>query len=250
LGTKFSPITEIILVFFGIAFLVSLYWEPSKLIKYFLKKKYLNKFNKKSKLQNEPIDYYAERINLDSSDYKSLVDRGIAYYNNNQYDEAIKDLSLALSINPNSKEALYCRADSYYDKKSFNESIMDYTRLIELDVPNVAEIHASRGNAYLELKQYDLALNDYNKAIELEPYYSLFKFYRAYLFQTTNKFPEAIVDYDSVIELDPNDYVALTNRGEVYYEVGNIVRARLDFMKAKGMGYQDAIDNLKKFNLE
>ncbi|MEZ5147953.1 MAG: tetratricopeptide repeat protein [Bacteroidales bacterium] len=100
---------------------------------------------------------------------------------------------------------------------------------------NLAEIYFNRGDNFMMLNNFELALEDFNKAIELEPFYPYYIFYRAYLYQDNGYNAEAINDYDRVLLYNPEDYVAMTNRGEAYYALGNKNAAFLDFYKSQGI---------------
>jgi len=94
--------------------------------------------------------------------------RGNAYSELKQYEEAIEDYSKAIELNPNDAEAYNNRGTAYDELQHQEEAIGDYSKAIELD-PNDAEAYNNRGNAYGELQHQEEAIGDYNKAIELNP---------------------------------------------------------------------------------
>jgi tetratricopeptide (TPR) repeat protein len=241
--------TNLILAIIGYLFIILSYMKPSKLIKKHLFKSSSKKFNESLNNRESMIEYYSKKIEKNPNDYVALTERGIQYNFNDQFEESINDLTKALSINTVYLDALYYRSNSFLYLKRTNDAIDDLSKIIEIKDSDISEVYRIRGNAYLELEKYDLALNDYNKSIEIEPYSSSYLFNRAFLYQVTNKLQEAIADYDTVIELDPDNYTALTNRGEAHFELGNKEQAKEDFLKAKAMNYQEAINNLKKFDL-
>lgn len=55
------------------------------------------------------------------------------------------------------------------------------------------------------------------------------------ILQRQRRFGDAIAEYTQAIEIDPNDIVSLTNRGEVYMRYGLVDEARADFEKAIGL---------------
>src|SRR5215204_1440714 len=61
------------------------------------------------------------------------------------------------------------RGVEYADtKRDYDEAIREYTKAIELN-PQFAEAYYNRGIAYSDKKEYDAAIQDYTKAIELNP---------------------------------------------------------------------------------
>ena len=65
-------------------------------------------------------------------------------------------------------EEHYVQAHNLHKEGRYDEAIKEYTKAIELD-PNYAIAYAERGQAYFKLGQYDLAIPDTAKAIELDP---------------------------------------------------------------------------------
>lgn len=83
---------------------------------------------------NQKIRFYTNAIKLDPEYADAYIDRGNAYNNLGQYDEAIQD---------------------------YNKAIKFY--------PEYAAAYCSRGFAYYNLGQNDQAIQDFNKAIKLDP---------------------------------------------------------------------------------
>ena len=65
-------------------------------------------------------------------DAKFYIDRGIAYREKGQYDQAISDYTKALEIDPKSAGAYYNRAIVYYFKKEYNNSWKDIKKAQDL----------------------------------------------------------------------------------------------------------------------
>ncbi|MDR3287763.1 MAG: tetratricopeptide repeat protein [Prevotellaceae bacterium] len=94
----------------------------------------------------------------------------------NKYDDVIKYYSKAIELNPDDAVAYYNRGLAYYNLQQYEKAIADYNKAIELK-PDDADIYNNRGNAYCNLQQNEKAITDYNKTIELkpdlaEPYYN------------------------------------------------------------------------------
>ena len=220
--------------------------KPSNKISNLLVKIYRKKYNQNFKKKIDIITYYSQKIEKDPDDYVSLIERGIEYNIADDYEKSLADLNRALVINPTNMKALYYRAICLRKLNLSTQLIEDYTMLIELKYPDLAEIYNNRALTYGSLKQYELALPDHNKAIELEPYKASYLFNRATYYKNINLNKEAIKDYDLVLLYDPENFIAMTNRGEAHYALGSKEMAFADFTKAKESGYQEAIDNLNK----
>ena len=69
-------------------------------------------------------------------------------------------------------EMFFNRGYAYYDKKQYDEAIKDYTEAIRLD-PNYAWAYNNRGNVYYSKKDYDRAIADYDEALRVDPSFTI-----------------------------------------------------------------------------
>jgi len=110
----------------------------------------------------------AQQKQVEPRDADSYTNRGIAYVEKGQYDQAISEFNKALEINPKDTEAYYNRGLAYYDKGQYDKAISDYTKALEIN-PRDVEAHNNRGVAYGKKGQYDQAISDFTKAMEINP---------------------------------------------------------------------------------
>jgi tetratricopeptide (TPR) repeat protein len=219
-------------------------------------------------------DYYAalvsfdQAINLDPNMDKAFQGRGTANYWLNKKQEAVKDYTEAIRINPQNADAYFSRGATLHDdeikdygaawkdytkaielnnnyaaayrnrgliyykyEKYDDEAIRDYTKAIELD-PNYVYAYVGRGNVYYKQEKYDQAIRDYNKAIELDPNDADAYVGRGLAHDYSQKYYAAIDDYTKAIELDPNDAATYNNRGWTYYNLKEYNSAIRDYNKA------------------
>jgi tetratricopeptide (TPR) repeat protein len=224
--------------------------DPSKRLSDFFTKSNIQKFNRSIENRINSIEYYTEKIIKNPKDYIALVERGISYNLNDDFDNSLKDLNAALELDHYNNDALYYRAIAFARLDMVKESIEDLNKLIELNESDKAELFNNRGYSYRLLNNFELALNDYNKAIELEPLDAAYRFNRAFLYQDNGKNREAIDDYDVVIKLEPDNCIAITNRGEAHYALGEKNKALADFRRAEEFNYKEAIKNLAEYNFD
>jgi len=235
-------IIGILLLFFG--------WiiRPSQKTAKIMSRSQAKKFNSHVESREDSIKYHTRKIEQAPNNAIALVERGIAYNLNNDFEKSLADLTKAYNIDPDNAEALYYRAICFEKLEKYKECIQDLSILLEMKEYGQDELLNNRGRSYMQLNNYEAALNDYNKAIKLEPHFAIYRFDRAFLYQENGKNKEAIEDYNVVLKLDPQDCVAMTNRGEAYYAIGDKEKAKADFEKAKESDYQEAIDNLANFD--
>jgi len=91
-----------------------------------------------------------------------------------EYDKAIEECTKQINGEVKVKYIEYSysnRGAAYANKKQYDEAISDYNKAIELN-PGYATAYYNRAIAYANKKHYDEAVSDYNKAIELNPRYA------------------------------------------------------------------------------
>ena len=150
--------------------------------------------------------------------------RGVEYFNQNDFDQAITHFAEALRLDPNVKAVKDDLAVAYY----------------------------SRGVAYLNKGDSDRAIADITKAISLNP--DDIDFYRArgYIYGLSKNHDGVIEDFANAIRLDPNDGSNYFKRGDAYREKGK--EARLagndddgsNFLKYTNLAIKDLTNGLGK----
>ena len=128
------------------------------------------------------LDHYKQAYSIYSSltGYESItesLDKNIEYLTNqipsdlystkDQYNEAIKNLTEAIKLNPNDVNFIG-RGSIYYTRRQFDEAINDFTEAIKLN-PNRADYYFTRGYCYLYRSQYNEAIKDFKNSINLDP---------------------------------------------------------------------------------
>ena len=155
---------------------------------------------------------------------KASLQNGIQQFDQGNYDEAIQELTEAISLNPKLAEAYAYRARAYYYIGYPDEGLNDANNAIRIE-PQLAMGYLARGNNYYVLgiddwDNYDLAIADYTEAIRLDPNLVAAYYYRGNLYhQYKSDFDRAITDYSEAIRLDPNYVDAYSNRGDLYRDI-------------------------------
>ena len=125
---------------------------------------------------------------------RSMLDRGIDYYNRGDYDNAIIELSEAIRLNSNLAEAYNYRGLSYLYK-------WDSGRLVES------------------------ARADLTAAIRLDPYNAVYYFNRAATYRQNSSSStfiyneQVLEELSQAIRLDPHNAMYYVQRGFVYFEM-------------------------------
>jgi lipoprotein NlpI len=204
---------------------------------------------------------------------KVLIDRGLAYSNKANYDQAIQDFDKAISLKPDTPEAFNNRGLAYEQKGDFDRAIQDYDQAIRLQ-PTYASAFNNRGLVYGERKgdhdraiqdfdqairlradyaealsnrahsyyakdDYDRAIQDYDHAIKLEPNYTGNFFDRAAAFSSKKDYERALQDLDHALQLSPKDPSLLWARGITHFLLGQFQAARADLSLSLNLRPED-----------
>ncbi len=186
-------------------------------------------FDKKE--YDNAITGYTEAICLNLNFDWAYNNRGYAYYEKKEYDKAISDYTEAIQLDPNSDVFHNNRGHAYYDKKEYDMAINDCTEAIRLN-PSNALVYGNRGHFFYEKQEYDMAIVDCTEAIRLDHNSGEFYNVRGNAYYAKNEYGKAISDYTEAIRLKPDFDTAYRNRGKVYESQGKFGKAKADFAKA------------------
>ena len=100
--------------------------------------------------------------------------------------------------------------------------------------------------------RFDLAIQDFDKALTLDPENADILNDRGVAYWRKGDTDRALEDYSEALNLRPNK-AALTNRGNLLLQRGELEKARKDLLKAKNMGmdvvaaFRDVFNNVTDF---
>ncbi len=97
--------------------------------------------------------------------YKS---RGDSYFANGDYERAVSDLGMAITLSPQDADAYIKRGMAHDAKNDFQHGIADFGMAISLR-PGSATPYTMRGGAYERAGDKERAIADLQKALELDP---------------------------------------------------------------------------------
>ena len=184
-------------------------------------------------------------------------------------DGQCQDMNKVLEINPTSAKAYIYRADFKFSKNDFKGAETDYTKAIEIESNNelayayrgIVKItiykdsagalkdfdksiqikpnevaHTFRAQIHMGEKDYDNAIKDLDNAIKINPIYVNARMFRGGIrFGILQKFEGALEDYNKAIELELNNAIYYTFRGDVKAELGDEKGSKADYAKAEAL---------------
>jgi putative GTP pyrophosphokinase len=120
---------------------------------------------------DEAVTFYSRILEMKIDDaIRSLIHkhRGMAYFAQSLYQDAIDDFSSSLEWDKNSYKAAYYRGVVWAVMQRYSQAVEDFSLALQLN-PYQAFCFFRRGQAYYHLGDYPAALADCEAAFALEP---------------------------------------------------------------------------------
>jgi tetratricopeptide (TPR) repeat protein len=149
---------------------------------------------------------------------EGLFLKGVAFYNQEKLDDAIRAYEEAIKIDPNYDKAWNGKGCSLTRKGEFDQAIEAYNKAIELN-GSYAEAWNNKGWTHNCQGKYDDALNDCEKAIEIDPIYADAWNNKGWALCNLNRYDEALEAFNFSIKNNDNNYtgaLAYNNKGWIY----------------------------------
>ncbi len=136
-------------------------------------------------------------------------------------------------VRPAEIEAMIQRGIARYESQDYQEAIAIFNETLVLD-PNNFLVYNARGSVYNALKDYESAIADYTKAIELEPFFPHAPYNRGRTYSFLKRYDEALTDLQKSIDLSSDEfgYRANGNIGLIYHKQGQYDKSLEAFEKA------------------
>jgi hypothetical protein len=115
---------------------------------------------------NKAKRHWDNAIAINPKFAEAYNNRGLAFYNLNRHQEAIKDFSQAIRMNPQYAEAFNNRGNSFYELDQYEKAEADFNISIQLK-PKYAKAHLNRGLVYFQKQEMEPACSDFRRACDL-----------------------------------------------------------------------------------
>lgn len=126
----------------------------------------------------------------------------------------------------------------FYVQGEYAEALGCYDNAIELD-PNSSLAWNNKGAVLFSQGKYDAAIQAYDRAIEIDLNYASAWNNKGSALYHQGKYEEAVQSFDKAIYLNPEDANAWHNKGNALKKLGKTSEAREAFSRAKELGYNN-----------
>ena len=158
-----------------------------------------------SELEN-PL-YTDPSVSSDSVSIDDLLLNALYAHNKNQFDEAIAFYTRILAMNPddNVSALIYKhRGMAYFARSHYNEAIKDFSASLKLD-PKSYKAAYYKGVICSVLKRHSQAVEAFNQSLEINPYQAYCLYRRGQAYYHIEDYPQALGDCEAALALESFD---------------------------------------------
>jgi tetratricopeptide (TPR) repeat protein len=177
-------------------------------------------------------------LEFDSDDGTLYALRGMSYYYQGYYDDAILDLTQADMLFPRVPVINYHLAMAYYSTQKNREAIEHFTAVLEYaaNTPDeelfFTDTYVYRGWSKFELEQYEDAISDFKRALDIDPDGIQALYGRGVMYANMRQYQSAMSDFDRLVTLVPEAENTFFQLGNVTVMVGEYAELVADVSAA------------------
>lgn len=192
----------------------------------------------RNQIWNNKLTFWKDCIKKSPNKERPYINLVKALILDNQLNNAMHYLTIALDINPNSKEGLLNMGAISQKLGKRDKALNYFTKAIEID-PNEAKAHNNIGTIYKDLGKFDDALQHYNRAITLNPFLPETYYNRGVLFEIKGKSQKALADFNQAVQLKPDLAKLRLKLGNALIKKGKLNEAIFHFKTAVAINPHD-----------
>lgn len=200
----------------------------------------------KEKRYEEALKWFNQALEIDSTQYVSYYNRGIAYRNLGDNERALADIDKAIALNNENQKIYYKRALIRKETGDLEGAIDDYDSAIEID-PNYKAAIYNRAFTHKILGDYTSAQEDIEYIIDLPNDRPEYWNMKGNLMILHGDIRNAIPCFDRAISFDIEYAEAYYNRGIANLLFNRPVQACEDLTRSIELGFENAEVVLKNF---
>lgn len=163
--------------------------------------------------------------------------RGEIYREKEEFDKAIQEFTKVIELQPGDVLPLIHRGEAYLHKEKFEEALADVDAVLEKQ--QVVAAHRLRGEILAQLNRLDEAIAEMEQLTKAVPNQPELKTQLALYYLIDKQPRKAISEYDDVLLLNPENFLALRSRADAYLNIGKHAEAIDDFDKALKLEPED-----------
>lgn len=158
---------------------------------------------------NDVVILYNEQVSADvQNTYDALMLDGIARVQLKNYSAAISKFEEALRPSKHDPIALESLGLAYAGARDYDTAFKQFDLALRCPLLSKqcvlpARNYYDRGVAFFLKKDYDGSINAFQRAMKARPDYAAANFYLGWAFQASNRYPDAIMAYQTALQSKP-----------------------------------------------
>ncbi len=149
---------------------------------------------------------------------------GLCYGKIGRYDQALADLRLALSMNPNDPESVNNTGLYLFESGAIDSSLIYFDRAISMK-KDFYQAYYNKGNTFARKSDFKEAIRLYGIALQIKPNSIDALMNTGNSYAALNDFRTALEYFKQVESLDPNNRNVIINLGITYQRLGDMTNA-------------------------
>ena len=167
---------------------------------------------------------------------RAWTNRGLMYYDEQRWQDAVDDLSMALKYDPMYPNALEWRARAYLELNEGEKALTDAKQFYSI-APELVNALFILARSYAATGKSEEAVRVYNELIIKAPNIPEYINNRGVIyFNSLKLYDDARRDFERCIQLRPNTGLYYINLSRCYYMMGNAQYAKANAQKARELG--------------
>ena len=126
----------------------------------------------------------------------------------------------------------FARGVEFGDLGKSQDAIKDFTSALAIN-PEMRDAYKFRGSLYAQAGQIDLAMADLEKYLQMDPSDVVTWNNMGMIYMRQNRLPEALNAFTKTIELKPDAAISYQNRAKIYEMMGDQAKSAADLQQAK-----------------
>ena len=171
---------------------------------------------------------------------------GDVFYQNGDYEQAIRSYTEYLELNPTNIKALYNRGRAYEEMELHELAYKDFVAVLEEDGENL-QANLSVGSYYYRKQDYNEAKHFFGQAIKYHEQSAQAHFLSARAFHKQGMIDEAMKGYNQALQLDSDFGDAYLYRGALKSYLKKNRGACEDYQRAKALNVEKAEAAIENF---
>lgn len=180
---------------------------------------------------NEAIGLADKAIVLDDTASFSYFIRGQIYEAAGKNFKANLDYDKAIEMNSNMPDYYYARGSFRFRREEYASALKDFDAAIQLD-NSQSDFYFQRGYTKYMLKRLEEAEKDIYKALEIDSTSSDYWLGLGAIQDEAGKTDDALEAYAMTIKYNPTNAMAFYNRGNIFYNRGELDKSCIEFYQS------------------